>query len=233
MSGNLYGVGLGPGDPELMTLKAHRLVSNADVVAYPVLESGESFARSIAAQSIRQGCPEISIRIPMSTEREPAQAAYDRGAQEIAIELDAGKDVVVLCEGDPFFYGSFMYLYSRLSADYPTQVIPGVTSVTACAARAGQPLSARNDVLTILPGTLSEEDLTKKIDGAEALAIMKVGRHLPKISRVISQLGLTGKAHYIERATLDVEKISKLADAPEKAPYFSMILINKGQDPWL
>jgi len=233
MSGVLYGVGLGPGDPELITLRAYRLISGADVVAYPALAGGDSFARSIAADMIPEGTREIVMDVPMTTAREPAQAAYDLGAAEIAAVLEAGTDVVCLCEGDPFFYGSFMYLYARLNDRFEVQVVPGVTSITTCAARAGMPLAARNERLTVLPGPLPEDELRLRIDGAESVAIMKVGRHLAKIRGVIDDLGLTDQAAYVERASLPDEVVCRLRDAPEKAPYFSMILLTKGADPWL
>ncbi len=233
MVGKLYGVGLGPGDPELMTLRAHRLISGADVVAYPTLAGGESFARAIAADVIPEGAREIVMDVPMTTAREPAQAAYDTGAAEIAEALEAGRDVVCLCEGDPFFYGSFMYIFARLSERFDVQVVPGVTSVTTCAARAGMPLAARNERLTVLPGPLPEAELRARIEGAESVAIMKVGRHLPKIRTVIDALGFTAQATYVERASLPDEVVCPLAEAPEKAPYFSMILLTKGADPWL
>ncbi|WP_417729366.1 precorrin-2 C(20)-methyltransferase [Roseovarius sp.] len=233
MAGKLYGVGLGPGDPELMTLRAHRLISGAQVVAYPALAGGKSFARAIAAQAIAPEAREIVMDVPMSVERAPAQAAYDRGAAEIAEALDAGQDVVCLCEGDPFFYGSFMYLFARLSGRYEVEVVPGVTSIAACAARAGRPLVARNERLTVLPGPLPEAELRARIEGAESVAIMKVGRHLRKVRAVIGDLGLTAQAVYVERASLAEEVVCPLAQAPEKAPYFSMILLTKGADPWL
>ena len=151
MSGILYGVGLGPGDPDLMTVKSSRLISDAKVIAYPSLAGGESFARSIAADLISPQAEEIVMDVPMTVERAPAQAAYDIGAKSIAATLDRGDDVICLCEGDPFFYGSFMYLYARLATDYQVVVVPGVTSITACAARAGMPLAARNERLTVLP----------------------------------------------------------------------------------
>ena len=233
MTGKLYGIGLGPGDPELMTLKAHRLITTADVIAYPSLEGGDSFARAIAGQFIPETAQEIVVEIPMSVERGPAQAAYDAGAENIATQLRLGKDVVVLCEGDPFFYGSFMYLYSRLSDEFETEVVPGVTSVTTCAAMVGKPLSARNEVLTIIPGPLAEDKLEARIAAAEAVAIMKVGRHLPKIRAVLERLNLTNHASYIERASLPNQVVLPLNDAPITAPYFSMILVTKGNDPWL
>ncbi|MBL4874849.1 MAG: precorrin-2 C(20)-methyltransferase [Rhodobacteraceae bacterium] len=233
MSGMLYGIGLGPGDPELMTLKAYRLISGAEVVAYPALSGGESFARSIAADIISDDTIEVTIHIPMTVERSPAQAAYDQGAADIAGHLDAGRDVVVLCEGDPFFYGTFMYLFARLAGKYETEVVPGVTSVTACAAVAGRPLTARNEMLTIIPGPLDEDTMRVRIAEAEAVVIMKVGRHLEKIRKVLDALGLTENAVYVERASLQSQKVLPLEGAPCDAPYFSMILVTKGQDPWL
>jgi precorrin-2/cobalt-factor-2 C20-methyltransferase len=233
MTGKLYGVGLGPGDPELMTLRAHRLIAGATVVAYPALAGAASFARSIAADVIPSDAHEIVMDVPMSVERAPAQAAYDKGAAEIAEVLESGNDVICLCEGDPFFYGSFMYLFARLSEQFEVEVVPGVTSITTCAARAGMPLAARNERLTILPGPLPEDELRARIEGAESVAIMKVGRHLAKIKGVIDGLGLTERAVYVERASLPEEVVLPLADAPEKAPYFSMILLTKGADPWL
>lgn len=233
MTGVLYGVGVGPGAPDLMTLRAARLIEAAQVVAYPTLAGGQSFARGIAAGLIPAAADEIVIDVPMSVERAPAQAAYDDGAAQIACALDAGRDVVCLCEGDPLFYGSFMYLFARLSETYRVEVVPGVTSVTACAARAGLPLAARNERLTVLPGPLPAAELRMRIEGAESVVIMKVGRHLTKIRGVIDALGLTAQAVYVERATLPEEVVLPLARAPEVAPYFSMILLTKGADPWL
>ncbi|SLN17483.1 Precorrin-2 C(20)-methyltransferase [Aquimixticola soesokkakensis] len=233
MSGTLYGVGLGPGDPDLITLKAARLIQAARVVAYPTLAGGTSFARSIAAGLIAPQAREIVMDVPMTPERAPAQTAYDLGATAIRAALDAGEDVVVLCEGDPFFYGSFMYLFARLKADYRVEIIPGVSSITACAAAAALPLVARNEVLTVIPGPLPDSELRARISGSDSVAIMKVGRHLPKIRAVIDALGLTAQAHYIARATNAGEVVLPLAKAPDTAPYFSMILIVKGADPWL
>ena len=232
-AGTLYGVGLGPGDPDLITRKAAQLIETARVVAYPTLAGGESFARAIAADLIAKDAQEIVMDVPMTTDRAPAQAAYNLGAAAIAEALDRGEDVVCLCEGDPFFYGSFMYLHARLADRYSVEVIPGVTSLTACAARAGLPIAARNERVTVLPGPLPETELRQRIEGAESVVVMKVGRHLAKIRGVIADLGLLDQAVYVERASLPEERICPLADAPEKAPYFSMILLTKGADPWL
>jgi len=231
--GTLYGVGVGPGDPDLMTVRAVRLIACSKVIAYPTLEGGASFARAIASAEIAKGTKEIVMDVPMTVAREPAQQAYDAGAAQIAAALRQGEDVVCLCEGDPFFYGSFMYLFARLSEEFDVEVVPGVTSVTTCAARAGMPLAARNERLTVLPGPLDEDELRLRIEGAESVAIMKVGRHLQKIRDVIDGLGLTEQAVYVERASLPEELVLPLADAPDAAPYFSMILLTKGADPWL
>lgn len=233
MTGTLYGIGLGPGDPDLITRKAARLIEGAAVIAYPALAGADSFARSIAADLVPEDVREIVMNVPMTTARGPAQAAYDLGAVAIAAELEAGRDVVCLCEGDPFFYGSFMYLHARLRDRYTVEVVPGVTSLTACAARAGLPLAARNERVTVLPGPLPDAELSTRIEGAESVAILKVGRHLSRIRDVIGALGLLDQAVYVERATLPEERICPLAEAPDDAPYFSMILMTKGADPWL
>ena len=233
MSGVLYGVGLGPGDPELITRKAARLITSAGVIAYPALAGADSFARAIAADLIPAHAREIVMDVPMTAAREPAQAAYDQAAAGIAAALEAGEDVVCLCEGDPFFYGSFMYLHARLADRFTVEVVPGVSSLTACAALAGLPLAARNERLTVLPGPLPEAELAARIEGAESVAVLKVGRHLPKLRSVIDGLGLLDRAVYVEHATLADERVCPLAKAPENAPYFSMILLTKGADPWL
>ena len=233
MSGTLYGVGLGPGDPELMTLKAHRIIAAASVIAYPAPLDGDSFARSIAREIIPATAREIRIDIPMDAKRYPAQEAYDKAAETIAEALSEGWDVVVLCEGDPLFYGSFMYLFARLSGDFAVEIVPGVSSVMACAAMAQRPLSARNEVLTIIPGTLPKDELSARVGSADAIAIMKVGRNLPKIKDVLFDQDLVKDAVYVERATLPIGQICPLSEAPETAPYFSMILVTKGGDPWL
>ncbi len=232
VTGRLYGVGVGPGDPELMTLKAVRVLSEVPVVAYPAPDfgenrGGESTARTIAQSFIRAGCTEIAIRVPMRPGPEPA-AIYDRAADEIAGHLDAGRDVAVLCEGDPFFYGSFAYLHDRLAARFPTTVIPGVSSLTACAAAANRPLVRRDGTLAVLPATLPDEELQRRLATPDAAAILKVGRHLPRLKALIARLGLIEASTYVAHASRDDERIEPLADLDaEEAPYFSMILIAK------
>ncbi|MEM0988399.1 MAG: precorrin-2 C(20)-methyltransferase [Pseudomonadota bacterium] len=231
--GTLYGIGVGPGDPELMTLKAHRLIGACPVIAYPAPDTGPSLAREIAAQAIPANATEIPMIVPMRVDRFPAQDVYEEAAGQIDTYLKGGKDVAVLCEGDPFFYGSFMYLFARLATRHRVEIVPGVSSLGACAAALAKPLVARSDVLTVLPSPLPDDALSARIDAAEAVAIMKVGRHLPRLRALIARLGLTDQAGYVARASMAEQQVTPLAQAPDTAPYFSMILINKGADPWL
>ena len=234
MSGTLYGLGIGPGDPELITVKALRLLERAPVIAYPAPEEGESLARSIVAPHLSgDKKTEVVIRMPLVAARFPAGAVYDRAAEELGGHLEAGRDVAVLCEGDPFFYGSFMYLFGRMAERFTVEVVPGVSSLTACAAVLGAPLAARNDVLTVVPAPLDEAALKARLAGAEAVAIIKVGRHFAKVRRVLDELGLVGQARYVEHATMASQRILTLdAVAEDGVPYFSMILVHKRGEAW-
>ena len=231
--GVLVGIGVGPGDPELMTLKSARLISEAAVVTFPLSPGGASLARSIAAGFIRPGTQEIAAEVPMCRDRLPAQKAYDGWAEQIASHLDAGTDVICLCEGDPLVFGSFMYLHARLSPRYPVSVVPGVSSINAGAAVAGMPLAARNEILSILPASLPDDVLRARLADCSGAVFIKVGRHLPRIRALIEAEGLSSQARYIERATMAGERVLTLGEAPHDAPYFSMILVAKGTDPWL
>ncbi|GAB4364674.1 MAG: precorrin-2 C(20)-methyltransferase [Kiloniellaceae bacterium] len=233
MSGTLYGLGIGPGDPELITLKALRLLQAAPVLAYPAPEDGDSLARAIVAGHLPGGQTEIAIRMPMVAERFPAQEVYDRAAAEIGEQLAAGRDVAALCEGDPFFYGSFMYLFGRVAESHKVEVVPGVSSLTACAAVLGAPLAARNDVLTVVPAPLAANALAQILRDTDAAAIIKVGRHLAKVRKVLRILGLIDRARYVERATLGEQRILPLSEmAEDSAPYFSMILVHRRGEAW-
>jgi precorrin-2/cobalt-factor-2 C20-methyltransferase len=223
-SGTLYGVGVGPGDPELMTVKAWRLISTADTIAYLAANGGDSTARAIAAPFIDPATDEIIIDMPMRVEREPAQKAYDDAAVKISERLSKGENVVMLCEGDPFFYGSFMYVFERLSDKFNCVVVPGVTSISAASAAIGHPLVARDDVLKILPATLEVSRLEEELTTATAAAIIKVGRHFGKVKRVLANLNMTATA--ITRATHDDQMIRDVADIEEDAlPYFTTIIV--------
>jgi precorrin-2/cobalt-factor-2 C20-methyltransferase len=227
MTGRLYGIGVGPGDPELMTLKAIRILRAVPVIAYPAPDPGESAARAIAAEFIPAGRTEIAIRVPMRPGKMPVEI-YDRAADEISGHLQAGRDVGVLCEGDPFFYGSFMYLHDRLVPRFPCTIVPGVTSLTACAAASGRPLVRRDDVLSVLPATLPDAELQRRLGESDAAAILKVGRHLPRLREMLARNGLSEHAIYVGHATRPDERVAPLPElGDDEAPYFSMILISK------
>ncbi|MBT4939370.1 MAG: precorrin-2 C(20)-methyltransferase, partial [Rhodospirillaceae bacterium] len=181
----IWGLGIGPGDPDLITLKALKILQAVDVVAYPAPTDGDSLVRSIAAPHMSGDQEEIVISTPMVVERHPAQDVYDKAAVKIGAAVEAGKSIAILCEGDPFFYGSFMYLFARLSENYLVQVVPGVTSLAACSAELALPLAARNDVVSVIPGPLEEEALERQLMATNTAAIIKVGRHLGKIKRVL------------------------------------------------
>ncbi|EYD78034.1 Cobalt-precorrin-2 C20-methyltransferase [Rubellimicrobium mesophilum DSM 19309] len=233
VAGRLIGVGVGPGAPDLLTLRAARAIEAARVLAYPTLAGAPSMARGIAAAHVGAGVEEIAIDVPMTPAREPAQRAYDEGAERIAGHLSAGRDVVCLCEGDPMFYGSFMYLQARLADRFAVEVVPGVTSVSAAAALARLPLGAREGRIAVLPGTLPDEALRAGIAAHETVAVMKLGRHFGRVRALVDSLGLTDRATLVVRATLDGEAVVPLSEAPEEAPYFSLLLIAKDTDPWL
>ncbi len=233
MAGTLYGVGVGPGDPELVTLKALRILKSVPVLAWPAPEEGPSLAREIVAEHLPGTQREIAIRMPLVPARFPSDDVYDEAAIEIGDALSAGDDVAVICEGDPFFYGSFMYLFGRLLGDQAIEVVPGVSSLTACATALGSPLSAKNDVLSVIPGPLEADTLARRLAEADAAAIIKVGRHLKKIRGVLADLGLSDNARYIEHATMPKQRIINLADVGDgDAPYFSMILVHKRAEAW-
>jgi precorrin-2/cobalt-factor-2 C20-methyltransferase len=223
--GRIYGLGVGPGDPELLTLKALRLLRQVPVIAYPAPEQGESFARSIVAGWIAGHQREIAIRFPMRPGPPPA-SIYDAAAAELALELESNHDVALLCQGDPLFYGSAINLFSRLAGRYRVEIVPGVSSLTACAAAAAVPLVSRDDTLTVLPATLDETQMLTRLREAETAMIVKIGRHLAKVRRVLSRLDRLDGAVYVEHATLPTQRVIPLARAnSETAPYFSITLV--------
>jgi precorrin-2/cobalt-factor-2 C20-methyltransferase len=228
--GSLFGLGVGPGDPELITLKAQRILKSVPVIAYPAPEEGESLARAIAAPHIFEKQIEIVIRTPMTPGNFPANDVYDYYSKKIEEHLNVGRDVAVICEGDPFLYGSFMYLYERLSNNYRAEVVPGVSSLGAVAAVAGRPLVSRNQVLSLLPAPMEEKKLEYNLSKTDAAAIMKIGRHLKKVKNILARLGLNSDATYVEHASMPNQKILPLNEVTDDfAPYFSMILVNPGQ----
>lgn len=227
--GRLYGLGVGPGDPELLTLKALRLLRAVPVVAYPAPENGDSFARSIVAAWIEGHQREIAIRFPMRPGPPPVET-YDGAAAALAAELDAGYDVALLCQGDPLFYGSFISVFTRLAGRYQIEIVPGVSSLTATAAAAAIPLVSRDDTLAVIPAPLDESQIAARLATSGTAAIVKLGRHLPKVRRVLNQLSLLDSAVYVEHATLPTQRIALLsAIQSDEAPYFSIVLTTTSQ----
>jgi len=227
----IWGLGIGPGDPDLITLKALKILQEVDVIAYPSLDGGESLVKSIAKPHLPPNQEEIIISIPMLSNKYPAQSIYDSAVIEISAAVHAGKSVAILCEGDPFFYGSFMYLFARLSENHQIKVVPGVTSIAACSSALALPLAARNDVISIIPGPLDEKAIEERLLRTNIAVIIKVGCHLGKIKRILEKIGVVDNAHYIERATMDNERIRLLSDMhDDTAPYFSIIIVQLSGD---
>lgn len=228
ITGRLIGIGVGPGDPELITVKAVKAIKNARVVAYISANGRPSMARYIAAEHIAASAKEVKVTLPMHPSPEIAQSAYDEGASRISAELEIGKDTAVLCEGDPLFYGSFIHLIERLQGRYPITIVPGVSSVMAAAAAAQKPLAFGTDAFAVLPATMPEEVLAARLKVAEAAVIIKLGRHLEKVKTVLETLGLTERATYVERVGSSTEVISPLLELDRaETPYFSLILVSR------
>ncbi len=234
MSGRLYGVGLGPGDPELVTLKAARLIRDADVVAYHAGRHGSSIARRIAGDLVRDGVIEEQLVYPVTTgtAAHPGGYAgamadfYEESAARLAAHLEAGRDVVLLAEGDPLFYGSYMYMHDRLADRFHTEVVPGVTSVAAASAAVASPLVRQTDVLTVLPGTMPEPELARRLADTQGAVIMKLGRTFPAVLRALEAAGRDGDAYYVERASTDRQVVLPVKDVdPDQVPYFSIIVV--------
>ncbi len=239
-SARLIGVGVGPGDPELMTLKAVRALREADVVAHFAKAGRAGNARAIAAPHMRPGAVELPLRYPVTTEIPTSDPAYsraidaffDQSAETVASHLDQGRTVAVLSEGDPLFYGSYMHLHFRLGHRYPTEVIPGVTSLSGCWSAAGLPLARGDDILSVVPGTLDPDALRDRLAGPDAIAVIKVGRNLAKIREAVAAAGRLDRAVYVERGTMTDARILPLAEKTEGgAPYFAVVLVPAQRPP--
>jgi precorrin-2/cobalt-factor-2 C20-methyltransferase len=234
MSGRLYGLGVGPGDPELITVKALRLLKSAPVVAYFVAKGKKGNAFGIIETHLGAAQTRLPLVYPVTTEAlEPPlcyetiiSAFYDESAIAIADHLEAGRDVAVICEGDPFFYGSYMYLHYRLAARFEAEVVPGVCSMLGGVAVLGAPLVYRNQSLSVLSGVLPEDELRRRLEASDAAVIMKLGRNFEKVRRVLVQLGLAQRALYVERATMANQRIVPLDEVdPMASPYFSLLVV--------
>ena len=233
-TGRLLGVGTGPGDPELLTLKAVKALSQADVLAFFAKRGSAGNARAIIEAHARADWVELPLYYPVTTEIDKNDNAYkaqilgfyEESADAVARHLEVGRTVAVLSEGDPLFYGSYMHLHVRLAHRFPTEVIPGVTAMSGCWSQAGLPIVQGDDVLTVLPGTMAETELTRRLADTDAAVIMKVGRNLPKIRRALQAAGKLGEAVYVERGTMANTATIPLAQkADDAAPYFSIVLV--------
>jgi len=240
MAGIFYTVGVGPGDPDLLTLKAARIVAGAPVVAFFAKRGRPGHARTIAAGHIDPAAEQLRLEYPFTTEvalHDPRYVAeiggfYEMCAARLAARLDAGRDVALLCEGDPFFYGSSMYLFDRLRGAYRSEVVPGVPGMSGCWAAAGTPIVHGDDVFCVLPGTLDADSLAERLQTCDAAVVMKVGRNLEKIRAALARAGMAERAIYVERGTMTGQRFLPLADfAGEPAPYFSMVLVPGRQRP--
>jgi precorrin-2/cobalt-factor-2 C20-methyltransferase len=240
ISGRCYGVGVGPGDPELMTVKAMRILKSSPVVAYFSAAGRHSNARHVVSEFLTGAQTELHLIYPVTTEELPKgqdyeavmAEFYDESAGRVAAALEGGHDVAVLCEGDPLFHGSFMYLHNRLSGRFPTEVIPGVPSILAGSAVLGVPLVCLDEVLSVLSGTLSSDELDARLAEVDAAVIMKVGRNLEKVRQAVMRAGLLDRAWYVERATMAGERVMPLDQVdPASAPYFSMVVIPSSLAP--
>lgn len=232
--GTVFGVGVGPGDPELVTLKAAQLLGKARVVAYFSKRGNVSNAFAAAERHLHPESERLPLIYPYTVElsaRDPRYIAalegfYDDSTQLLVDRLAGGQDVAVLCEGDPLFYGSYLHLHARLAARHRCVVIPGITSFAGCAASAGLPLVSTDKVFSILPGTLPEAELERRLSAPDAIAIIKLGRNFPKVRRVLERVGRAGHATFIEHGTTARERVLPLREkTDEHAVYFSLILV--------
>jgi precorrin-2/cobalt-factor-2 C20-methyltransferase len=232
--GRLYGIGLGPGDPELLTVKAVRLIQSVPVISFFAKAGRRGNARGIVDQWLTGAATEIPLYYPMTTEHafdSPVYAAtlaafYETAVGTLSAHLDAGRDVALLSEGDPLFYGSFMHIHMRMRSHYAVTLIPGVTGMSGCWAAAGEPMTWGDDILTVLPGTLSAGSLIASLTAADAAVIMKLGRNFAKVRAAVDRAGLLSRAIYVERGTMAEERVMPLSEKTEgPAPYFSLILI--------
>lgn len=238
--GRLSGVGVGPGDPELLTLKALRLIQEADVIAYPMAKRGDGVALSAAKPHIRADQQLLPLVYPVTASPEADLPSYpqvmrdfyDESAEQLAALLDAGRNVCVLCEGDPFFYGSFIYWHARLKDRYETIVTPGVSSVMAGPVALDRPLCMRRETVTVIPGTLPAEELTRRLAAADSAVVMKLGRTFAKVRASLVEAGVLERAYYVERASQTAERTMPAAEVdPASVPYFSIVVVPSREIP--
>ena len=233
-AGRLFGVGLGPGDPELVTVKAARVIAEADVVAYHSARHGRSIARRIAEPYMRPGQIEEHLVYPVTTGTTDHPGGYDgamedfytEAAARIAAHLEAGRNVALLAEGDPLFYSSYMHMHTRLAERFDAMIIPGVTSVSAASAAISTPLVTGEQVLSILPGTMDVDELSRRLADADAAVVIKLGRTYPQVREALSRAGRLQDALYVERASSERERVLPATDVDDAdVPYFSLAIL--------
>ncbi len=233
VTGTLYGIGVGPGDPDLITVKAAKVLGAARIVAHFRKRGSAGHAWTIARPHVSPGAQELALEYPLTTEIAFTENGYigalsnfySSASESIRHLLHEGQDVALLSEGDPFFYGSFLHMYGRLRGLVPIEVVPGVTGMSGCWTAAAAPIALGDDVLTVLPGTLAKETLIAELQSTDAAVIMKVGHNLPKVREALYAAGRLDEAIYVERGTMLGERIAPLTEIGEAAPYFSIVLL--------
>ncbi|MGW4479760.1 precorrin-3B C(17)-methyltransferase [Rhodococcus triatomae] len=234
MTGKLWGIGLGPGDPELVTVKAARIIAEADVIAFHSARHGRSISRAVAAPYMRDGQIEEHLVYPVTTETVDHPGGYQgaiddfylEASDTLAAHLAAGRSVALLAAGDPLFYSSYMHMHKRLCDRFDAEVVPGVTSISAASAALGVPLVERDEVLTVLPGTLPAEELTRRLRETDSAAILKLGRTFPTVRKALADSGRLAEASYVERASTDRQRVIAAAAVDEsEVPYFSIAIV--------
>ncbi|MEU1980619.1 precorrin-2 C(20)-methyltransferase [Nocardia sp. NPDC019395] len=238
-TGKLWGVGLGPGDPELVTVKAARIIAEADVIAFHSARHGRSISRGIAEPYMRPGQLEEHLIYPVTTETTDHPGGYQgaidefytAAAERLAAHLAAGRSVALLAAGDPLFYSSYMHMHRRLADRFEAEIIPGITSVSAATAALGTPLVEGEQVLTVLPGTMPADELTRRLAGSDAAAIMKLGRTYPAVRKALADSGRLDRAYYVERASSERQRVLPAGEVDEsQVPYFAITIV-PGPEP--
>ncbi|WP_397544502.1 precorrin-2 C(20)-methyltransferase [Roseovarius salis] len=240
-TGTVYGLGLGPGDPDLMTVRADRMLRQARHVAFFRKAGRAGRARKIVDGLIPPGAAEYAMEYPVTTEipfTDPRYGAilsafYEDWTARLRQIAQTGEDVVVLCEGDPFFYGSFMHLHVRLNGHVPVEVVPAITGMSAAWTATGTPITWGDDVLSVVMGTLPEEDLVARMEGSDAVVLMKIGRHIDKVRRALQRVGRYEDAWLVQYAAMPGQTVERLAEAEGRVtPYFSIVLVHgRGRRP--
>ena len=227
----LYGIGVGPGDPDLITLKAQKCLQTCPVIAYPAPMGKDSLAFEIARPHVPENAQHLRFEIPMVTDSVALDLAYEAATRRITEYLDKGLDVGCICEGDPMFYGSFIYLMQRIQPHHPVEIIPGVSSIMAGASVCTSPLAVHNQHLHIIPATLPENILIEQLSRADVAVIIKIGRHFEKVCHVLQKIDRFDHCHYVAHATMQKQfhcPLNQLKNT--QIPYFSLIYVGMQND---